>query len=76
MSDATFNLMIGLAATALVLAVPAYYALKHFLGIDMRVEFYAAQAEFVGAWFDMKERREAAADRRRTPIRYTPKRKN
>lgn len=74
--DDTFYLIVGVAAVVLALIVPLDYALKRVFGIDMKVEFYAAHAQFVGAWYEREERREAAANRGLSSFRHASKRKN
>ena len=76
MAEETFYLIVGIAVVGLILLLPIYFALRHFFGIDMRTEFYASQAEFIGLWYDRKDRREAAADRRRASVGHTAKRED
>jgi hypothetical protein len=74
--DDKFYAIVGAVAVMLILLVLVHYLLKKLFGINMVTEFYAAQAEFVGFWYDRKEQREAAADRRRASVGHTAKRKN
>ena len=74
--DDTFYAIVGAVAVVLILLVPIHYLLKKAFGINMVTEFYASQAVFIGLWYDRKERREAAADRRRASVGHTAKRKN
>jgi hypothetical protein len=74
--DDVFNLWVGVVAVGLIFMAFAGLALKKFYGIDIRVEFYIAQAQMIGAWYDRREQREAAARGGRSPERHPTKRKN
>lgn len=75
-ADDQFYLIVGIIVVLGLILYPIHLALKKFFGIDMVVEFYAAQAELVGAWYDRKERREAAANRGRALVGHSSKRKD
>lgn len=63
----TFYAIVGVVVVLLLLLAPIHLLLKKFFGIDMVIYFYTAQAEYIGAWYDRRERREAAARRRLPP---------
>jgi hypothetical protein len=72
----TFYLIVGIAGTLVMLGVMFYYGMRYIFHLDMRVYFFAALADYIAAWYNRKEEREAAANRRRTPVRHSAERKN